>query len=269
MKHITILLSLLFFSLNIDAEEINCPSEHCSPDISTQKPSVLHIPDLNAELKKIRDNGSDSDRWYYFKLFSSAVSSDDLTVSIIKNIGLNMRLDPKKGYLTIEKNGLKQIFQIGAPSSSNNVCPNYNLEILDASEKHAVIRKKCPLFEYGKNESYRGTDYFLYDMETASMFSFWSGYSDNKVEKFPEASPIPTSNLKITETGYEFKWTGSSKSSLKKEIFSIDAKYIRERNKKTKKLEMRCINPEDPKGEFTGGPCEKPGAPTILDQRSH
>lgn len=257
------------FSAKINGKEIQCISNNCIAEVAGENPSLIPAKEFSKQKKYIYDHGTDRERWEVTTLFSTAKNVDELTVPIIKSVELVMHLDPKDGNLIFEKPGLKQIFHIGPRQGTKNICPNYRLTVRAASEKHAVIKKVCDKFQYGDNQFHGSVNYFLYDMETAFMFSFWRGFTYEKDSVMPDARPDPVPKLNMTENGYEFKWTGINRADPKKENYTINVKYVREKDKISKQLKMRCINPEDPEGEFSGGPCETVGAPTILDQRSH
>ena len=91
------------------------------------------------------------------------------------------------------------------------------------------------------------------------MLGIWIVYNNQKEGRIPVPKPIPT--VKKIKDGYQYDWTGIDSNDPKMPMGPIHAKYIRKINPETKKLDLVCVNPEDPKGEFTGGPCEMVEAP--------
>ena len=237
------------------SSKFHCTSTPCANTATGEDPGEIMDREVAAENKKIMDAGTDQDRWERFPLYSDTTNPARLMVPIIKSLGLTMQLDPQKGYLTIEKKGLKQIFEVGAAKGSNNVCPKYNLTILEGHPTYAIIQKVCQGFQSGPTLYHKSVDYLLYDMAAGDLVSIWSSAADEKKIPFPRAKPLPT--VTPTSKGYRFDWTGTDNSTPARGNFSMHANFVRETNNdKNKKLMLACYDPKDPKSESTGGPCE-------------
>lgn len=243
-------------AISVSSKDVSrCTSDPCANTSTGEDQYVIDAREAAAYNKKVLDTGTDQDRWQRFPLYSDTVNPARLTVPIIKSLGLTMQLDPQKGYLTIEKKGAKQIFEVGAAKGSNNSCPKYSLTILEGHPTYAIIQKICQGFQSGPNLYHKSVDYLLYDMETADLVSIWSSAADDKKTPFPKAKPLPT--VTATSKGYRFDWTGTDNSTPARGAFSVRANFVREAsNDKNKKLMLACYDPKDPKGESTGGPCE-------------
>ncbi|NMM26956.1 MAG: hypothetical protein HHJ12_06630 [Glaciimonas sp.] len=253
----------------VSSKEISrCSSNPCSNTATGEDPYDITERENAAYNNNLLENGTDKQRWENFILYSDSKKNDDLKVPMIKSIGLEMRLEPQKGYLNIEKKGFKQVFKIGAAAGDlNNACPQYSISILDASPTHALIRKNCRLHEYGRGHISMGVEYFLYDIETATMRSIWIGNSDDKTAAFPQAKPSPT--IKKIANGYQFNWTGVDASNIKRGKYSIHNKYLREIDPKSRKVYLICTDMTAPKGEgIENELCEGGGPDLILEQKA-
>jgi hypothetical protein len=219
-------------------------------------------------LDGIREGGNDQKRWEIITIHSDAKEPNYLKLTMIKSIGLQMRLDPKKGHLSIEKDRFNQTFEIGsAAENSASTCPKYNINILDASSAYALIKKTCLLFEYRHDRFSMGVEYFLYDMETAAMRSMWVGGTTDKMSRLPQAKPSPV--IKKLSNGYQFDWTGVDVSDKQRGKYSIHNKYVRVMDPKSKKMSLRCTDMAVPKGEgIENDLCGGDGLRLISDQRA-
>lgn len=248
------------------AEKTPCKAKDCAATSTIEEPYEIRDREAANYIKNLKENETDKERWSQLSLYSDSKSPDNFKMQIMKSINLRMELDPKKGHLTIEKPGIKQVFQINPPSDVESACPKYGLEIIDASEDHAIIRMYCFALKNKRGEYYRSTDYFLYDMKTADMSSIWSSWVEDKDVKLPYPHPIPT--VKKTSYGYQMNWTGINENDPERKQYSIHTKYVRKINPQTGKLFMDCVDRDDPNDESVDGPCWAPGAKTVLDERT-
>lgn len=248
------------------AEKAPCKVRDCAETSTIDEPYEIRAREVANYIKNLKENGTEKERWSQLSLYSDSKSPDDFKIPIIKSIDLEMRLDPQKGHLTIEKPGIKHVFQINPPSDVESACPKYGLKIIDASKDHAIIRMYCFALKNKHGKYYRSTDYFLYDMKTADMRSIWSSWMEDKDVKLPYPHPIPA--VKKTSYGYQMDWTGINENDPKRKQYSIHTKYVRKINPKTGKFFMDCVDRDDPKDEYVGGPCWAPGAETVLDERT-
>lgn len=266
MKKSILIISLIsIFTIEGKATEI-CRPENCSNATEINAPYTIRNREIAADIKNIKENGTDKERWSRLALYSESTSPEDLKIQIVKLLKLEMHLDPKNGHLTIEKPGLKHIFQINPPANVDSACPKYEVTIIDASIDHAIIKMICYASKNMHDEYYRSTDYFLYDSKAADMRSIWSAWAEDKGVNLPAPKPIPT--IRKKPYGYQLDWTGVNKSDPNQQKYSIHTKYIRKISPDTGKITIQCVDRNDPNGEFTNGPCWARGAKTIFDERA-
>ncbi|QYF93708.1 hypothetical protein KY495_00240 [Massilia sp. PAMC28688] len=163
----------------------------------------------HAAVEQARAGIDDKKRWSYVVMESDATAeeADTLVMPLVKAAQFEMRLQPKDGHIVFTKPGIKHVFKLaGPPGLKGDICPNYNVRVLDASRDHAVFRKVCIPFEYSRDRVFMSNQFFLYDVQTATVRTLWTAMRDQKGDRMPEADPPIT--VKITASGYRFDWAG-------------------------------------------------------------
>lgn len=137
-----------------------------------------------------------------------SVSRNTLTViPLVKAAQFEMRLQPKDGHIIFTKPGIKHVFKLtNSADSKGNLCPRYSVRALEASSGHAVFRKVCKPFEYPRNRVFMSNQFYLYDVQTATVRVLWTALGDQKGAHMPKADP--PIKVKTTATGYRFDWAG-------------------------------------------------------------
>ncbi|MGB7193783.1 MAG: hypothetical protein WBD81_10015 [Collimonas pratensis] len=242
-----------------------CTSDPCANTPTGEDQYVIDAREAAAYNKKVLEAGTDQQRWNQFRLYSDSKDPNRLKVPMILAIGLEMKLDPKKGDISIEKSGQKQVFKIDdSVRSGASTCPKYSVRILDASSTYAMIEKSCSISEYAPGKYNMGVDYYLYDMQTATLRSVWEGSSTEKASPFPRPKPAP--QVKKISNGYQLDWSATDPSNKQDGKINIHTKYVREKDRQTGKTELVCIDLTAAKDEEHGGACEGGILPLILNQ---
>lgn len=174
-----------------------------------QNPGEVAERARQAAVERARSGNDDKKRWSFVVMESDATAeeADTLVMSLVKAAKFEMRLQPKEGHIIFTKPGIKHVFKLGnRADSKGNICPNYNVRVLEASSGHAVFRMVCKPFEYPRNRVFMSNQFYLYDVQTATVRNLWTVFGDEKTARFPEADPPIT--VQITATGYRFDWAG-------------------------------------------------------------
>jgi hypothetical protein len=162
-----------------------------------------------AAVEQARAGSDDKKRWSYVVMESDATAEEagTLVMPLVKAAQFEMRLQPKDGHIIFTKPGIKHVFKLGnRADSKGNICPNYNVRVLEASSGHAVFRMVCKPFEYPRNRVFMSNQFYLYDVQTATVRNLWTAMRDQKGDRMPEADP--PIKVKTTATGYRFDWAG-------------------------------------------------------------
>jgi hypothetical protein len=176
-----------------------------------------------------------------------------------------LSLDPNKGDLTIATPEQKHVFGIAAAKNSpGNVCPLYILQVIDASNDHAFIRKTCAGFEFKPGHWHKSFDYYLYDRQTATMREIWSASAIENLNLL--VIPSPELSISKTADGYRFQWKGEVASGGALTAYNYNNLYSRQRNKEGK-LELVCkdLTIQD---EVEGGLCEGRALPLVSNRNT-
>lgn len=155
-----------------------------------------------------------------------------------------------------EKGNVVHAFSIASPlGKPDNLCPAYAVSVVDAGFDYAVIQVNCFLYQFAPKRFYGSEEFFLYDMQTASMRSIWdAGISDNSVQG-PLVSPKPT--MKKISNGYTLIWNVKDRSKSATETYKVFASYIRHTEKNGTHPVLTCTDLTAPKGEnIEVGICE-------------
>jgi hypothetical protein len=266
-----LLFCLLSFSTNA-AEQVKqpsqsptpgrqCTSEPCANTLTGEDPSEIAEREGRARSDQIRKSADDKVRWKRIRIYSDSNDPQRLQMNVHNQGTLSMLLDPRSGNLTFRGPAVSHTFNVAAPgNASDNPCPIYNLQVIDASADHAVVKKTCPMFEYKPGKEYKSYDYFLYDPKTASMREIWSASAIDNVSQLEAPRPEPI--VAKLPNGYQFKWNGTVSSGGKPSNRSYNLMFLQERDKRGK-LELICRDLAAPKSEQSAGGCEGAGLPLV------
>ncbi len=254
MKKIFISLPFLLALSSACAQEARtpqkdgkCTSTPCGNTATGEDPQERRIREGAAMIDAIRAGDDDQQRWSSVRLYSDSTKPERLKLTVVKSAGLEMRLDPKLGYLTFSTQALKQTFVIASPlGDKSSVCPDYALQIVEASAVHALVRMACLQTEYAPGRYHMGSDYYLYDAATGVMRNIWRAAVSDKNAHMPDAKPTPS--LKVIPNGYRFDWTGVQPSSSKSSTTTLHNSFTRTNGKNGEK-ELVCTNLSAPKGQ--------------------
>lgn len=233
-----------------------CTSTPCGNTATGEDPSEVAEREGRKMLKELRESAGDRQRWGITLLYSSDKNPDGPKLEIIKALGFSAHLQPKTGRLTFEKNGISQTFAIaGPPGGPNDLCPKYALAVVDASAEHAIVKRSCFQYEYKPQRFYKGVEFFLYDMPTASMRSIWNAATEDTTLSGALVTPNPT--LKLIKDGYLLDWTVTDISKSATEKYRMRTKYVRVIPKNGKAPTLTCTDLSASKGEdVEQGACE-------------
>lgn len=252
------LLCLLFASAAAtDSQQgkQNCTSMPCANTATGEDPGEIDLRDATAELDKIRASSDDKLRWQTITLFSNSKDTKNQTLVVHKESRTQLTLEADKGLLVFRTPQRTNTFKIAPPpGADDNPCPKYQIEVVDASAEHAVVRKICPKFEIGRGREFKSYDYYLYDRATATMRSIWSASAVQNVSflKSPKPDPIVTP----TSKGYKYQWKGQVALGGSVGMVSYDNIYERQKSKEGI-LELVCKDLSvGKKGQTEGGTCE-------------
>lgn len=253
-------------SLSQIAQASSLDTSHCSNSCANTLAKEKSNDDLDGEAEayyqKLLATGTNKEIWGLYTLNADAKNSEHLKLPLDKPTGLQIRLDPKTGRLYIEKKGLKQIFRFASPRGTpHDICPNYSIQVIEASSSHAVITRLCPIYEYAPNRFHMSTEYYLYDLPTATMRSLWALDASDKKTPFPYPSVEP--HVKKIANGYQLDWIAIDSSTNRK--LSMHTKYVREFDKKDNKTYLVCTDLTAPKDEEHDGACEG-GGPMLIKE---
>ena len=227
--------------------EGDCRTGDACGKIRSDDKQMIRIEQDRQKSKRVATTGTDRERWAN-PIYSDATRADDLQLLLVKPAGLTLRLAPKTGILYFEKPGQTHAFKIAAAAGdAKTMCPKYNFAVISASERHAVIKKDCPAFEWKPNRSAMSSKIILYDAQTATTKSIWYATAQ-KGEKFPYADPKP--DVKLEKNGYSFRWTGIYPGQSS-DVISLDNSYIVARDPGTGQHRLECRDLKLPKAEQT------------------
>lgn len=224
-----------------------CTSSPCGNTATGEDPQEQRIHEGALILDKIRNGDDDQLRWTSISLYSDSSDPKHLSMPLVKAAGLEMRLYPKLGHLSFSKQGRQHMFSIASPlGSKNSICPQYVIDVVEASAAHALLRMACLKTETAPGRYHMGVEYYLYDLETATMREIWRAAVQDKNAHMPDAKPKPT--LKIIPNGYRFDWKGVQPSDNPPSITTLHNSYTRSTDKSGVKG-LLCTNLSAPKGE--------------------
>jgi hypothetical protein len=216
----------------------NQPAVEANPQVkdieaAPQYPSDLAERQGRAVVEPARGGREDEKRWLYVVMQSDATAEEasTLVMPLVKAAEFEMRLQPKDGHIIFTMPGIRHIFKLAnRAGSKGNICPNYSVRVLEASIGHVVFRKVCRPFEYPRNRVYMSNEFYLYDMQTATVRNLWTAVGDQKGAAMPEAEPPIT--VRPTASGYRFDWAGIHHGEDGPVKMNIRNVYTREKNGK-------------------------------------
>jgi hypothetical protein len=224
-----------------------CTSAPCGNTKTGEDPQEQRLREASAQSDAIRAGDDDKRRWSSIRLNSDTTKPERLTMPVVKAAGLEMRLDPKLGRLSFRKPGVEQTFAIANPlGDKSSVCPEYSIQIIEASPAHALVRMACLQAEYAPGRYHMGVDYYLYDVDAAVMRNIWRAAVTDKKARLPDAKPTPS--LKILANGYRFDWSSMQPSDNRPSTTVLHNSYTRSTEKSGAKV-LVCTNLSTPKGE--------------------
>jgi hypothetical protein len=173
---------------------------------------------------------------------------------VVKDAGTQMALDPEKGEIAFSSKEATHRFELTAPRGDTKPsCPDYTVQIIEASVQHVLIQHTCNQWEYRPNKFRSSVTYFLYDRETASVRSIWANSAVGKGAPLPSADPEPS--LKVVSGGFKFDWRPRQENkggqSQHERHMSFQRKLL------GGKKELVCFDQTFPKSEAEGnGDCQ-------------
>lgn len=238
-----------------DGPTRKCTSTPCANTATGEDPNEAIDRDAKARIDQIRSSSDDKQRWKKVKLYSDAPDPKRLLMPLLAESKTMLSLDPTTGNITIVSPEQKHVFEFAsAKGARDNPCPLYIVQVIDASQEHALIRKTCPKFEYKPGHSFKSYDYYLYDRQTATMRDIWSASAMENTNLLQ--SPTPELSVINTADGYKFQWKGEVASGGSMTTYNINNLFVRERNK-SGKLELVCKDMLSGKhGEVESSRCE-------------
>lgn len=210
--------------------------------------------------ERIKQGDDGKERWTRISLYSDSEAAEELVMPLVKSAELTMKLDPVRGYLEFSTVGIRQAYAIATPrDTKRTVCPKYNLRVIDASAKHAVLRRVCNEYEFRPNRFVSSVDYFIYDAETATMRMIWHNEATKKGSPLPVAKPVPM--VRVLPNGYQFDWKSQAPSNSEGPT-EIHTSYVRKTIDGARNL--ICTDNTAPKGDGTeAGYCEGERPPLV------
>lgn len=245
----------LAWSFHAQQAKQQCTSTPCANTPTGEDRGEIELREAKAELDKIRASSDDKLRWEEITIFSNSKDPKNQTLLIHKASNTQITLDGAKGSLTFRTPQHATSFQIASPpGGSDNPCPKYQIEVVDATSEHAVIRKICPKYAYDQGHEFKSFDYYLYDRASATMRAIWSASAIQNVSMLKAPSPDPM--VSPTANGYRYQWKGQV--ALGGSMGTVSYNNVYERKKsKDGLLELVCKDMSEGKqGTTEGGSCE-------------
>jgi len=232
-----------------------CSSTPCANTATGEDPGEIELRAANLELNKIRASSDDKLRWQTITLFSNSKDPKNQKLIVHKESNTEVALEADRGLLVFRSPQGRNAFQIATSSGdADNPCPKYQLEVVDASSEHAIIRKICPKYVYAQGHEFKSFDYYLYDRQTATMRVIWSASALQNVSMLK--MPIPDPVVTPTARGYRYQWKGQV--ALSGSLGNVSYNNLYERKKSSSgSLELICKDMSAGKqGEIEVGSCE-------------
>jgi len=208
--------------------QLKCPQAPCANTPTGEDPSVIDLREADRRDKILREGADDRARWSSIRLYSDTKEKEKLDVVLVASANLKMQLIPKSGVVRFSSPQKTVAFRIASgEDATDDICPRYNLKVVQADPDYAVIRKICPRYNYGGNRSHMSAEYLLFDVRSSVMRSIWFAARSSKDAPFPDAKP-PISILKLAN-GYKVSWKGDFPNDNSPEEMTISNAYTREK----------------------------------------
>ncbi len=182
-----------------------CTSTPCGNTASGKDPQQESLEAGERIENALRASDEDRQRWS-IPIYSTSERPEDLSLEVARSAGMGLRLLSDQGHLAISTPSSKHVFAIARPRGSGDVCPVYNLHVIDASDEHILLKRICRKFEYKPGRFARSVTYYLYDKPTGTMRDIWTAGASGKDDPSPDAKPTPV--VKRIANGYQFDWSG-------------------------------------------------------------
>lgn len=245
MKRTLLCLSFLINLSAVFADE--CTSTPCGNTATGEDPQRLRAREGAALTDAIRIGDDDQQRWSSIRLNSDSTKPERLKLVVVKSAGFEMRLDQQLGQLTFTTPVVRHTFAIASPRGDRtSVCPEYSLQIVEASAAHALVRMVCLQAEYAPGRYHMGVNYYLYDADTGVMRNIWRAAVSDKNGRMPDAKPKPS--LQVIPNGYQLDWSGVTQGSDKKPNTTLHNRFTRTSARNGEKT-LLCTNLSVPKGQ--------------------
>lgn len=236
LRHLALALVLLDCTLSsawsndISTTNFQCTSQPCANTVTGEDPQDVLLRKARAEQNKVKTEGPDEARWH-IPIYSTSTARPELEMTIVKSAKFSMRLAPAQGYLNLSTPATNHVFKIAEQNAIDNLCPKYNVSIVDASKTHAVIQKSCPRIQYKPGKFFSSVTYYLYDVPTATMRDIWQASAPGSKDPLPLANPVPV--MKVTADGYFFDWEGLHSGGSPASPSVVRNKYVRKTENNT------------------------------------
>jgi hypothetical protein len=202
-------------------------------EAAAQYPGDVAEREGRAVVEQARSSSEDKKRWSHVVMQSDAAAeeADTLVMSLVRAIKFDMQLQPNDGHIIFTVPGTRHVFKLAnSAGSKGNICPSYSVRVLEASNGHVVFRKVCKPFEYLRNRVYMSNEFYLYDVQTATIRNLWTAIGDQKGAAMLEANPPIV--VRHTANGYRFDWAGMHPGEDGPVKMHIRNVYTREKNGK-------------------------------------
>lgn len=238
-----------------------CKSVPCSNTSTGESPADKAQRESESIAAKVKHGDNDKERWARISLYSDSTEPEGLQMAVIQKAGFAIRLDPDRGHLELSLPGKRHVYAVAAARGAKRTsCPKYNIQVTEASSNHAILRRVCNEFEFRPNRFVASVDYFLYDVETATLRSIWHNEVTTKDAPLPVAKPIPT--VRIAPNGYQFDWLAQSLNVSAAGPSEVHTSYMRQKTDGV--ISLVCTDRNAPKGEgLEAGFCEGEHPPRV------
>lgn len=204
----------------------------------SQAPGALAEKAGEKMLNEVRKSGTDKQRWQTFTLYNDDRDPAALRLVLVQRANFVMRLDAKHDLLYFEKPGVQQAFHVSGNSAANQVCPSYDISVIDASSNHAVILQRCIANDAPPGKMHFSRAYYLYDMKTATMINIW--YSGDQVRKVPLAFLPPDPIVTTISKGYRVDWHYNDRTVAPPDVVDLHVTYRYVQDGTSKEYFLAC-----------------------------
>ena len=238
-----------------------CESTPCGNSATGEDPQDIAIRNAR-RARDARANSSDEKARWKRTLYANATRPQDLELILGGATDLSMRLVPSTGQLQFSRGGLADVFEVEQPRGSPNPqCPEYGINVVTAAKEFAVVRKSCTLYEYKPGRLSMGATYYLYDVPSHTMRTFWQSQTNGQNDPFPDPSTEPM--VAGLADGIEIEWKATYPAEGKVRSLLMRTRYTRTAARG--KVELVCTDLSVQDGENVEvGACEGGALKRIL-----